>query len=246
MQWLPLAILLAASAQACTAPAPEPGPGAAPALDGRWRAVSIGGRPVGRGIYTIVVRDGRVVGGRDGCNDWGYVRHQGDWAIESTAIGCPDDPLQRLYFAALDPETHRLQPRDGTLVVAAGGAQATFRREAPPAPPAPLPQADGHWQAISIGGAPAGPRDYTILVEGGRVVGGYDGCNNWGYVWHPGGWAIQSELQGCADDPLQRAYYQALQPDAHQLSLGPDGTLRVSADGQEAVFRRAPPRRAQP
>lgn len=111
-------------------------PACAPAaadLDGPWRAVSIAGQPVGRVHYTVRVADGRVVGGRDGCNAWSYVRGEQGWAIESTMIGCPEDPLRGLYFQALDPEGHRLaEGPNGTLVVSARGTSAVFRRAQEP------------------------------------------------------------------------------------------------------------------
>src|SRR5687767_1222784 len=42
-----------------------------PEVDGSWSAVTIDGRPAPQG-YRLAIENGRVRGGRDDCNDWGY------------------------------------------------------------------------------------------------------------------------------------------------------------------------------
>jgi hypothetical protein len=90
-----------------------------------------------------------------------------------------------------------------------------------------------------------------VSVERGRVSGGRDDCNDWGYqeAAEPNGQRmIVSTLVGCReDDPVRRAYWvMATAPDA-AVALREDGTLRLAARGHEGLFgrcrwqREAPP-----
>ncbi|HYG29860.1 MAG TPA: hypothetical protein VD887_06570 [Allosphingosinicella sp.] len=114
----------------------------APEEDGSWNAVSIDGRPVAAGAWRISVERGRVSGGRDDCNDWGYQEPQregGQRLIVSTLVGCrEDDPARRGYWAMATAPDAVLELRgDGRLRLAARGHEGLFRRcrwtrEAPP------------------------------------------------------------------------------------------------------------------
>ena len=100
--------------------------------DGSWGAVLIDGRPVSAEDYRIVVEDRQVVGGRDGCNDWGFTDDppgpDGSRMIISTLVACPEDPVREAYWAVrargVVPE---LRP-DGSLRLAGWGHVAIFRR----------------------------------------------------------------------------------------------------------------------
>lgn len=104
----------------------------APDEDGGWGALRIDGRPVPSSEYTIFIRDGRIEGGRDGCNSWGYTDDPpgpGERMILSTLVECPaDDSLRLAYYAlarsGIEPELRR----DGSLRLSAGGHEAIFRR----------------------------------------------------------------------------------------------------------------------
>lgn len=108
-------------------------PPTAPAVDGTWAAVSIDGRPVSWRGWRISVADGKVAGGRDGCNDWSFGAPEvegGERTIDTTLVGCPeDDPLRKAYWAlALERNRPPEARSDGSLHLAAGGHEAIFRR----------------------------------------------------------------------------------------------------------------------
>jgi hypothetical protein len=117
----------------------------APEVDGSWIAMTIDGRAVAPGAWRISVERGRVSGGRDDCNDWGYQEPEeqgGQRTIASTLVGCPeDDPVRRAYWAmATAPDAALALGEDGTLRLAARGHEGVFRRcrwmREPPPPPA--------------------------------------------------------------------------------------------------------------
>jgi hypothetical protein len=100
--------------------------------DGGWGAVTIDGRPVSAEDYRIAVRGREVVGGRDGCNGWGYTDDppgpDGSRMIVSTLVECPDDPVRRAYWT-LRSRGIALELRpDGSLRVAGQGHEAIFHR----------------------------------------------------------------------------------------------------------------------
>lgn len=139
------ALALLTSACAREAPAesgakPAEAAGAGPAerppardIDGPWLAVAIDGRPVAAGEWRFGISDGKVSGGRDGCNDWGFGEPEtkgGPRTIHSTLVGCPeDDPVRKAYWAmASAPEATLEQREDGALRIAARGHEALLRR----------------------------------------------------------------------------------------------------------------------
>ena len=81
-------------------------PPADASLDGLWRAERIDGDPVGRTEFLIRVRGGRVVGGKDGCNGWGFDQSRppepnGSRLVVSTCMGCPGIPKISEYWRAI-------------------------------------------------------------------------------------------------------------------------------------------------
>lgn len=105
----------------------------APEVDGAWAAVSIDGRPVSWREWRISVTGGKVAGGRDGCNDWGFDEPEvegGERMIVTTLVGCPeDDPVRKAYWTvAIERNVPPELLGDGSLRLAAGGHQAIFRR----------------------------------------------------------------------------------------------------------------------
>ena len=104
----------------------------APEQDGSWGALSIDGRRVSPRDYRLAVADGAVAGGRDGCNDWGFVEDEagevGERRIVSTLMECPDgDPARRAFWTLALQARLELLP-DGTLRLAGHGHEAIFRR----------------------------------------------------------------------------------------------------------------------
>lgn len=68
---------------------------------GTWRAVTIDGLDVRENRMHVIVADGEIRGGRDGCNYWGYSGEPdpetGERMIETTLAGCVDSPEIRAY-----------------------------------------------------------------------------------------------------------------------------------------------------
>lgn len=104
------------------------------------------------------------------------------------------------------------------------------------------PKEDGSWSALSIDRRPVSGQDYRVSVDGRKVAGGRDGCNEWSYQEGRdpnGARMIVQTLQACPeDDPVRLAYYALAHDERTRLSLQPDGTLRLAARGHEGLFRR--------
>lgn len=105
----------------------------APEVDGAWAALSIDGRPVPWREWRFSVAQGKVAGGRDGCNDWAFDEPEvdgGERMIVTTAVGCPEqDPVRKAYWALAGADPVSLDLRtDGTLRLAGGGHEAVLRR----------------------------------------------------------------------------------------------------------------------
>lgn len=101
-----------------------------PKEDGNWAALSIDGKEVSPDNFRVALHDGRVVGGRDGCNDWAYTSEpdaKGERMIESTLQFCPETELQRAYYALAYVSEARVLP-DGRLQLATKRHRATFTR----------------------------------------------------------------------------------------------------------------------
>lgn len=103
------------------------------------------------------------------------------------------------------------------------------------------PDEDGSWMVISIDGEPVPHGEYRYGITDGKISGGRDGCNDWGYTDDPPGpdgeRMIVSTLQACPEDnPLTRAY-RLLTRDPRMV-LAPNGLLHLSGHGHKAVLRR--------
>lgn len=107
---------------------------AGPAVDGSWRFVTIDGQAMPQSDYTIGIEWEKIVGGRDGCNMWGYQddKPAGSFHREiiSTLAACADDdsPQAALYglFAASAPEMKLVD--DDTLILRVPGHEARLER----------------------------------------------------------------------------------------------------------------------
>jgi hypothetical protein len=99
----------------CNATAPEEtGPSPVGAVfvppDGNWTVLAIDGRPVEPDSFRVRLAKGEVTGGRDGCNNWGYVAGakplpDGGRMIESDAQYCPETEQSRAYRSVIfEPE----------------------------------------------------------------------------------------------------------------------------------------------
>ena len=104
-------------------------------------------------------------------------------------------------------------------------------------------EADGMWSVTSISGRDVPAGAFLLRVRGGRVSGGRDGCNSWGYdetrpVAPDGTRMIVSDAQECAPTPHLRGYWRALGNGNAPLHVGEDGALRIRAGGDEIVARR--------
>lgn len=132
--------LLLALLAGCGSSSREPDP----RLDGLWEATSIDGKPVPADRFLLRLRNGRVVGGRDGCNSWGYDETvppapDGSRTIVSDLMGCPAIPQRPAYWRALGNGNvvPALRRPDSQLRIAAGGAEILARRAPEKRPPGP-------------------------------------------------------------------------------------------------------------
>ena len=82
-------------------------------------------------------------------------------------------------------------------------------------------------------------------MRGGRVVGGKDGCNNWGFDLtrqpEPDGTrTIATDLMACPDVPPRPNYWRALGNGNAVPELTGTGELRLRAAGSELLARPVP------
>ena len=104
------------------------------------------------------------------------------------------------------------------------------------------PEENGSWSALSIDGRPVSGEDYRVWIDGRKVAGGRDGCNDWSYQ-EPrdlsGDRMIVQTLAGCPEgDPVRFAYNAIARDENACVSIRADGKLRLAARGHEGVFRR--------
>lgn len=103
----------------------------APAEDGSWMALSIDGQPVPANDYRLSITDGRVGGGRDGCNDWSFEderpNERGERMMSTTLVACRPSEVQRAYFALRTEPRLTILP-DGRLRVESLGHAGLFVR----------------------------------------------------------------------------------------------------------------------
>lgn len=101
-----------------------------PREDGNWAAVNIDGRQVSPRDYRVALFNRKVVGGRDGCNDWAYASEadaNGERMVETTLAECPDNDQGRVLRTLAYASKIELLA-DGKLQLSARGHRATFRR----------------------------------------------------------------------------------------------------------------------
>ncbi len=110
------------------------------ALEGSWRVTTIDGDPVGAAEFQVRVRDGRVIGGKDGCSAWVFdmtrpPTPQGMRLVITDLTPCPAIPQRPAYWRALGNGNARpVIAGAGRLRLEAGGSELV----AEPLGPAPL------------------------------------------------------------------------------------------------------------
>ena len=102
---------------------------------------------------------------------------------------------------------------------------------------------DGLWAVTTISGVDVPTENFLLRIRDGRVVGGRDGCNSWGFdetqpPQPDGTRMIVSDLQACPPTPELRGYWRALGNGNAPLRLTANGELRIRAGGDEIVARR--------
>ncbi|WP_340588917.1 hypothetical protein [Erythrobacter alti] len=99
---------------------------------GTWRAVTIDGLDVSDERMHIVVAEGEIRGGRDGCNYWGYSSEPdpqtGERMTTTTLAACPDTPKLRAYDAIGHFRSDLRLLAEDRLEVSYRGTTGIFRR----------------------------------------------------------------------------------------------------------------------
>lgn len=62
------------------------------------------------------------------------------------------------------------------------------------------------WQVTAMDGVATNRSEVVVIIEDGRIIGGYDGCNNWGVDLSMDEPMIVSDAKACPDDPVISAY----------------------------------------
>ena len=104
--------------------------------------------------------------------------------------------------------------------------------------------ADGLWSVTTISGVEVPAEKFLLRIRDGRVVGGRDGCNSWGFdaTQKPapdGTRMIVSDAQECAPTPQLRSYWRALGNGNAPVRIAANGELNIRAGGDEIVARYA-------
>lgn len=99
---------------------------------GTWRAITIDGLDVAKDRMSIVVADGEIRAGRDGCNYWGYTGEAdprtGEREKMSTLAGCIDTPEIIAYYAIGHYRADLRLLSENRLEVSYRGTTGIFRR----------------------------------------------------------------------------------------------------------------------
>jgi heat shock protein HslJ len=98
--------------------------------DGEWRVTEIDARAVKNGRMTLVIKDGILVGGHDGCNAWGFMMHEGKRVAMSNAMACPGDADTAAYAVIQNgkPGATALSLTGTRLSAVSGGRRFTAAR----------------------------------------------------------------------------------------------------------------------
>ena len=101
-------------------------------IDGRWAVVSVGANPVSASEWWLEVQEGRIVGGRDGCNRWRYQDADSPLVL-SDAQECPSDPRHTSYWNVVKANRSVAGPKNEGLTLSAGSDQLILRKVEGPA-----------------------------------------------------------------------------------------------------------------
>ncbi len=104
---------------------------------------------------------------------------------------------------------------------------------------------DGLWSVVAISGEPIPPDRFLVRVRGGRVTGGRDDCNSWGFdatvpPGPDGTRMIIADAQECAPTRELRAYWRAIGNGNVAPRLTENGELQLNAGGDELLAIRKP------
>jgi len=89
-----------------------------------WTSVTIDARSASG--FTLVIKDGKVIGGHDTCNGWGLSDQPG--LIVMTAQECPSDKNNDAYWALVRGEGATYDPQGAKLIAKQGRHIGVFRR----------------------------------------------------------------------------------------------------------------------
>ena len=82
--------------------------------------------------YRLHLFDGKVAGGRDGCNDWAYTDEppdaSGERTIQQTMAYCPEDDPVRMAYRLLVRDGKIERVSDNILRLVGHGHHGVFRR----------------------------------------------------------------------------------------------------------------------
>jgi hypothetical protein len=107
------------------------------------------------------------------------------------------------------------------------------------------PRANGSWKAMVLDGQSVAKENYVIVVQRGRVVGGYDGCNGWSFddegPGPNGDRRVTSTLVACPEERARQVYHMLAYAPA--ITLRGDREMRLSRGPHFGSFVRCAPNR---
>lgn len=243
------------------APAEAPGAGQVASIEGRWRIVSLDGRPPAEtreeGAAPSLSFTRHVFGGTVGCNSFGGLGllADGHYAVHSwasTLVGCHDErgrqelALSRLMFAR--PKVTELG--EGRLRLEGGGHFVEIERSGshPERPYASNPDLSGtRWRIVMMDGQEASPDPTGRLLRfGDGTWQGLASCATLSGTWRREGDRIRvgeqiaTTRQLCRPEHVQiDESFAALMRSNPRYVVGPNGELLLAGGGHALAGGRA-------
>jgi heat shock protein HslJ len=253
-----------ASVPPAAAPPQEqvPPPDAAASIEGRWRIVSIDGKPSAptREPETAAFLNFSpyTFGGTVGCNSFGGLGllADGHYAVHSwssTLVGCDDERgrQERALSALMFARPKVTAPGEGRLRLEGGGHLVEIERTAPSgqSPYGSVPDLAGtRWRIVMMDGqeASSNPAGRFLRFGGDGTWQGIASCATLSGTWRRGGERIAVGEQIATTEQLCRpdharidASFAALMRANPRYVVGPNGELLLAGGGHAMAGDRA-------
>ena len=91
----------------------------------RWNVVAINGEAAGD--YSVIVQNGRIIGGFDDCTEWSFKTPESPIVVGDGAV-CPPDENREAYWTIVNARRGDADWGESEMVLEAEGQQMAMRR----------------------------------------------------------------------------------------------------------------------